>query len=205
MTVLTGLTMLLISAAPAPAPSPAPASPSTAAGVVPTIRCDVVANDNAMAAAVLSRLAWNSKIDAADIQIFSTDGVVTVYGLVPTAIQKEYARTIILDTYGVVHVTNQLDVIDWPPRTERRRIDMEARRVGRLGAQEQSDDQIVSALRSTLSFSRSVNTCAIDVSSLHGFVTLQGQVPDQRGFDTAVLLANETLGVRSVDATRLAH
>jgi osmotically-inducible protein OsmY len=130
---------------------------------------------------------------------------VDLYGYVPDEAQKARVGRIALDTYGVVRVNNRLDVVDWSPRTQAWRIDADSRRAGRLRAQEQSDEHVVSALRFALSFSRVIDTCGIRVTAVNGVVILRGEVPDQAGFDEAVLLARDTLGVRSVDALGLAR
>ena len=205
MTLLTGLIMLMASAAPAPASVAPVAGLPTVAGVVPSIRCDAVVDDDAVLAAIQSRLAWSSTVDAADVRVSGTRGVVDVYGYVPDEAQKARVGRMTSDTYGVVRVNNRLDVVNWSPRTQGWRVDAESRRAGRLRAQEQSDERIVSALRFALSFSRAIDTCGIGVTAVNGVVSLRGEVPDQAGFDEAALLARDTLGVRSVDASGLAH
>lgn len=197
------MTALLLSTAPASTASGASEGPAAAAGSVPAIRCDVAVDDAAVTAAILSRLAWSSVVDAADVRVSSANGTVAIRGFVPTELQKAQAGQIALDTYGVARVNNQLDVVYWTPRTEAWRVGAESRKAERLRAHAQADDQIAAALRFALSFSRAIDTCAIDVSSVDGSVTLRGTVRNQAGFDTAVALATDTLGVRSVDVAGL--
>lgn len=193
------IAQLSLAAAPMAARADAPAAPVDTASA----RCDAVVDDGAMTTAILSRLSFNKAVDSADVRISTQRGVVEIRGLTRTEADKAEIAAAALDTYGVIRVNNRLDVAYWPPRTEGARQGAVSRDAARLSAQAKSDAWIASALRYTLSFSRAVDSCGIDVSSVDGIVHLRGKMTDASGIERATALAAQTLGVRSVDASGL--
>lgn len=209
MITLAGYAIVQLSIAAAPAPAPARADVPVARIAAPADvsrgRCDAVVDDGAMTAAILSRLSFSTAADSADVRISTHQGIVEIRGLTRTEADKAQIAAAAGDTYGVVSVNNRLDVAYWPPRTEAARLGALTRDAARLSAQVKSDDWIASALRYTLSFSRAIDTCGIDVSSVDGSVRLRGKIADASGIASATAMAKNTLGVRAVDVTGLSR
>lgn len=168
-----------------------------------TRRCDSAASDQRTAAAVLARLQWNVLLDAADIRVAASDGHVELWGLARSEEQKLLAGTLALDTYGAVSLSNQIDVNDWSPRTETAQLDAVARQQERLARASQSDRWLSAAVSYTLSFSQTIGSCAIAVSASNSIVELRGTAMSASARLAAIAAAENTIGVRSVQAGQL--
>lgn len=172
---------------------------------IPQGRCDGVVSDSAATSAIQSRLDWSSAIDAADVRLVTLGGVTEIRGLVRSEAQRILVGAVARDTYGVQRVNNQLDVNDWAPVTDAARENVVTRNAERARAQGKlrSDAWIAAALTYTLSFSRAIDTCHIGVESAAGKVSLRGTIASAAARDSALALANDTLGVQSATAAGL--
>lgn len=182
--------------------SPAAAPPLVAADVAGA-RCSTASGDGATTSAIESRLLRSSSVESDDVHVLTSNGRVELRGLVRSEAQKTQAARIASDTYGVIAVRNDIDVIDWAPITEMARAQAQSRAVVRQTAREKSDSWITGAVKSTLDLSRGAGNCAIDVTTQSGVVSLSGQVGSRVARDIAVELTRDTLGVRRVDAEAL--
>lgn len=182
--------------------SPA-ASPPLVAAEVAAARCSTASGDGATTSAIESRLLWSSSVESDDVHVLTSNGRVELSGLVRSEAQKKQAARIASDTYGVIAVRNDIDVIDWAPITEMARAQAQSRAVVRQTAHGKSDSWITGAVKSTLDLSRGAGNCAIAVTTRSGVVSLSGQVGSRVARDVAVEMTRDTLGVRRVDAEAL--
>ncbi|TDR43110.1 osmotically-inducible protein OsmY [Tahibacter aquaticus] len=166
-------------------------------------RCDSAASDQRTAAAVLARLQWNVLLDATDINVAATGGRVELWGLARSEAQKTLAGSLALDTYGAASLSNQIDVNDWSPHTETAQLTAATRQQERLARASQSDRWLSAAVSYTLSFSQTIASCAIAVSASNSIVELRGTAVSASARLAAIAAAENTIGVRSVDAVQL--
>lgn len=69
-----------------------------------------VPTDTEITANIEDKLNWNSQINATDISVRTTDGIVTLSGVVDTYWEKSLAEDVALYTDGVIDVVNDLTV-----------------------------------------------------------------------------------------------
>lgn len=166
-------------------------------------RCNGKSGDAAATAEVESRLRWSALVDAKDMRVLTVKGTVELHGLAYSETQKALAGRLARDTYGVVGVSNLLDVIDWTPLTDTGRARVKSRAVEREADRVKADPWITESVKSMLASSRGIGSCDIDVKTLAGVVSLRGTVASSAARDLAVELTTNTLGVRLVEASEL--
>lgn len=91
-----------------PAISTAPASPAPAPTQAPG---RVSTPDAALAGKVKSALAAHHDVNAIEIDVVATQGVVTLYGTAPTHASRDRAARVASSIDGVKSVTNKLAVV----------------------------------------------------------------------------------------------
>lgn len=127
------------------------------------------------------RLIANTTTPGFDINVDTSDGVVTLFGTVPSADARRAAESEVKAVSGVTRVDNQLTVVA-PANQERvaaKDADIKDRVVDRLEADENVGDDV-----------------AVEVSN--GTVRLTGTVDSQGERLQALTIARSTTGVRSV-------
>lgn len=152
---------------------------------------DAVTTGSAAAAGTMSdawitsaakvRLIANTTTPGFDINVDTSDGVVTLFGTVPSADARRAAESEVRAVSGVTRVDNQLTVVA-PANQERvaaKDADIKDRVVDRLEANEAVGDEV-----------------AVEVSN--GTVRLTGTVDSQGERLQALTIARSTAGVRSV-------
>jgi len=130
-------------------------------------------------AAVNDELFWDPKIDSDAIAVSTDDGTVTLRGTVGSFRQKREAQKAAQRVYGVVFVSNELDV----------RILDDARR---------DDAELRGAVLQALMLDSVVPTM-IDATVKDGFVTLTGTAVWQYERDEAEFVAGNVLGITGVE------
>ena len=182
-------------------------------------------SDAGITTAVKSKLAADDTVKAYQIDVDTSDGVVTLSGAVDRAAAKEQALTIARRTDGVRDVVDHLSVGPEPTATTGLKDD--AREAGREireetreatdAAKEKSRDAkesaeragdktgnvltdaaVTSAVKSKFLADTTVKGLKIDVDTSNGVVTLNGPVGSKAEADRAVELARETSGVKRV-------
>ena len=106
---------------------------------------------------VLAALEWESSVDAAQIGVTVSDGVVTLRGTVPSLHQKWMAERITRQLICVRAVANDLDVSP-------------------TGDAARSDSAIAAAAANALEWDSAVPDDAVKATARHGWVTLTGTV-----------------------------
>jgi osmotically-inducible protein OsmY len=122
--------------------------------------------DAATTAKAKAALALSKRVSALEVNVDTTNAIVTLSGRVPTPEAKELAGQIVADTSGVRDVRNLLTVdVNMRPEQERERL---ARRVTDLETQ--------TALSEALQESRELDGAKVKVRVVDGAVTLEGTV-----------------------------
>jgi osmotically-inducible protein OsmY len=127
------------------------------------------------------RLIADSETPGTEINVDTTDGVVTLFGSVPSAASRTAAEGIAKKVDGVKGVENHLQVV--PPVS--------------AAAVAESDDRVKAAIESRLE-TRALPDSDIDVEVSKGVARLTGTVKTQADRLTALTVARSTGGVRSV-------
>lgn len=115
-----------------------------------------------------------------DIKIQSKEGAVTLTGTVADNHHKSLAQETVASLPGVKSVDNRLEIKGTPPA-------------------ENSDAWIMTKVKTTLLYRRSVSGFATEVNVKDGIVTLQGEAPSQAQKDLTTEYARDIDGVKSVN------
>lgn len=116
------------------------------------------------------------------VNVDTTEGVVTLFGSVDKEEDRARAASEVQKIDGVKRVVNELQVV---PAVAAERV-------------EESDDKLTEAVRKRFAERESLSDSDIDVATENGVVRLTGTVASQRDRVTALTLARNTHGVRSV-------
>lgn len=131
---------------------------------------------------VQNSLDWDPSIDAADIGVSVTDGVVTLRGDVKTFFEKRAAERVATRVYGVKAVANDITV--------RLRDD-----------HQRTDTELAQAAVTALKWNTRVPDDTITLSVSNGWITLQGQVDWEYQRAAAVKTVRDLVGVRGVTSS----
>lgn len=140
------------------------------------------ARDIWITSAAKLRLMADDEAPALDINVDTTDGVVTLFGLVGTEAAKQSAETEARKVSGVREVRNHLQVV---PTAEQAKV-------------EADDAAVQQAVEQALANRDALTDADIDVAVKDGVVRLTGTVPSESARMTAATAARSASGVRSV-------
>jgi hyperosmotically inducible protein len=127
------------------------------------------------------KLITNSETPAAQINVDTTNGVVTLFGMVPTEASKRAAETTVAEVSGVRQVRNQLQVV---AETAQKAV-------------KASDDDIKALISKRLT-DADMDDANINVEVKDGVARLTGDVDRQGDRIRGLTIARATTGVRSV-------
>ncbi len=144
--------------------------------------------DSELAANIDSMLLWNEYTDGLDINVSARGDVVTLTGVADTEGSKQRAAAIALGTRGVRTVINNLRVDDNSANNPTAKV---------------TDGWIKEKLADTYLFSTLVNSAMVDIGVKEGEVSLSGTVTNTFQRESAIQLAQDTRGVKRVDASKL--
>jgi hyperosmotically inducible protein len=145
--------------------------------------------DPGITAAVKGKLAADDDVKAYQVDVDTSNKVVTLSGRVETATAKARAVEIARGTEGVTNVVDNITVggataaTPAVPDAERAMY---------------SDPGLTATIKGKFIADTAVSALKIDVDTRDGVVTLTGQVRSQTEKDQALKLARETEGVKSV-------
>ncbi len=139
------------------------------------------ATDLYITSATKLRLLANSETPALDINVDTRDGIVTLFGIVPSTAAKQAAENEARKVSGVKAVKNELEVVS--------KANQEAVKV--------RDDELQKKVDEALA-TPPLNESDIDVEVKNGVVRLTGKVPSQGHRMAAAIVARSVAGVRSV-------
>ena len=147
------------------------------------------ARDMWITSAAKIRLMANSDTPALEINVDTSDGMVTLFGTVPSEQAKQVASDVVREVGGVQSVNNQLEVV----------AEANAERVA------EKDSDVKSAIENRLGAHGELADADIDVEVSNGVARLTGSVDSQSDRMTALTVARATSGVRAVlDELKLA-
>jgi hyperosmotically inducible protein len=141
-----------------------------------------VTSDLWITSATKMKLAADSRTPATEINVDSHDGVVTLFGMVPSQESKSAAAEIARGVSGVKRVENQIEVVSSAKH------DMVQAR----------DEEIQEGVKKALKDRGDQENADIDVEVKNGVVRLTGTVPTWQRSLSAVYVARSVTGVRSV-------
>jgi hyperosmotically inducible protein len=150
-------------------------------------------DDATITAKVKSKLIWSRYTDGLSTKVDTKAGKVTLQGTADSAVAKELANNLAMNTRGVVSVDNQL-VVDGTKET----IARNAKSAASEGGHEIADSWITAKVKSTYAYSSNVDGSDISVSTNAGVVTLTGKVDSGAERALAIELAKNVRGVKSV-------
>jgi osmotically-inducible protein OsmY len=130
---------------------------------------------------VVKELMWDYRVNAADISVNVSNGVVTLTGSVPSYTERNFATSDAWGIAGVKDVNNMLTV-SFPATVT-----------------VPSDAQIESSIDSTLTWNPDVNSVNIDAAVVNGTVTLEGTVENYWQKWKAEDLVSDLSGVIAVE------
>lgn len=128
------------------------------------------------------QLMATTGIPAMSVNVDTVDGVVTLFGTVPTPLEKQRAEAAIRELEGVARVDNELQVVP----------NVAAGKVSR------SDDELTKAVRERLDDRAALSDADLEIETANGVVRLTGHVDEAGDRLTALTVARNTPGVRSV-------
>lgn len=140
------------------------------------------ASDMWITSAAKMRLLADGDTPALDVNVDTRDGVVTLFGIVPSDSAKKAAEANARKVSGVKDVRNELQVV------------ADAKR----DAVDAKDDDIERGVEQALAKSKQVDEDGIDVSVKDGIVRLTGSVDSESDRLAAGFAARSTPGVRAV-------
>ncbi|MFO7705512.1 MAG: BON domain-containing protein [Halopseudomonas sp.] len=154
--------------------------------------------DNATAtASVKSKLLWNSNTEGLDIDVSTSNGVVTLEGTADSAEAKQLAEQLAANTDGVRNVQNNITVSGEATTAAK------AQHSADDAGEAISDTWITSKVKSSFLFSRNLDGLDIKVETKNGRVTLSGNVNTAAEKELAVETARNIRGVTDVNASAL--
>lgn len=142
------------------------------------------ASDGYFSVKVKASLAFHQNVSAANTQVRTDKGVVTLTGTAASEAQRQLTTEYAKDVEGVVDVINAMTVTAQPRKeTFGEKID---------------DASITAQIKTTLLFHKSTHAAATKVSTRRGVVTLGGKAKNAAERDLVARLAEDISGVRKV-------
>lgn len=143
--------------------------------------------DRSTSAAVKARLLYNGQFKGLKVGISTINGVVTLYGVVPSEVHSAKISEIAQETKGVVEVVNDLQV---RPKDASDPL---------LGVGRQfSDEWLESRVETAFLLNRHLSTRELDVEVDDGICILTGSVNSEEKQQVAEHIARSIQGVREV-------
>lgn len=172
-----------------------------AADPVPKAHSDGVGamlNDTGITAKVKAKIAGEDRLKKSDINVTTTNGVVTLEGSASSSEAKELAGDVTKLVEGVRSVDNSLKI---PANSKaeantRDAVDNTERVV--------SDSWITTKVKSEILTDNVSKGFNVTVKTLHGVVILSGSLASQDSVDHVKAIAAKVKGVKSVDTSGLA-
>ncbi len=158
-------------------------------------------NDATTTATVKSKLLWNRHTQGLDIDVDTSNSVVTLTGEANSDAARELAQRLAENTAGVRDVRNNIVITDQPGTAAQ--AQQAAGEAASEAAEVVSDAWITSKVKSSLLFNRNLDAMDISVMSRNGRVTLSGRVDSDARKQLAIETAGNIRGVESVDAQAL--
>jgi hyperosmotically inducible protein len=155
-------------------------------------------NDTAITGKVKSKLAGDDRLKKSDVEVTTTNGVVTLDGSASSAEAKTLAADLSKVVEGVKSVDNNLKI---PANSQ-----AEANTRDAMANTERvvSDSWITTKVKSEILADNVSKGFNVSVKTTHGVVVLSGALASQDGIDHVKEIASKVNGVKSVDVSTLA-
>jgi len=157
-----------------------------------------VVEDATITATVKSKLLWSKYTDGLKTTVVTKLGRVTLTGTADSAEAKDLAGRLAMNTRGVVSVSNGL-VVTAAKSDAKATVTKAAADAEKVFA----DSWITAKVKSTLLYSNNVSGSDVHVTTNKGVVTLKGILSSGAERALAIELAENVLGVKSVEAKGL--
>ena len=128
-------------------------------------------------------LAFHKNVSAADTEVNTKNGIVTLSGKADTAAQKQLTTEYAKDVEGVMEVRNDLVVTKTGHRTLGEKVD---------------DTSITAQVKSTLLFHKSTHAMTTKVTTKDGVVSLHGEAKNGAERELVTKLVEDIHGVKLV-------
>lgn len=158
-------------------------------------------DDATITAEVKSRILADETSRGININVDTTNGIVTLRGTAPTDAAKQRAEAIAEDVDGVKDVNNALLTGD--PSVNPQTATAKTREAAQDGAAAASDSWITTKVKTQLLADDDVEGSDINVTTTGGVVMLSGVVPTESVRKEAAEIASKVDGVKKVDTTQL--
>lgn len=135
--------------------------------------------DNSIESSAKQSYVFKTYLKTDDIKVKAKDGAVVLTGTVTESFHKKLAEETVADLPGVKSVDNRLETKDAPPTAN-------------------SDAWLLSKVKMTLSFHRSVSGLSTEVNVKDGIVTLRGTADTQAQKELTTEYARDIEGVKEV-------
>jgi osmotically-inducible protein OsmY len=155
-------------------------------------------DDATITAVIKSKLLWSKYTDGLATNVETNLGKVVLIGTADSPVAKDLAGRMAMNTRGVVSVDNQLTVTGTKPNV----LD-NAKRSSEDASRDITDSWITAKVKSTFLYSSNVTGSNITVVTKGGVVTLSGKVASGAERALAIELAQNVLGVKSVQSKDL--
>lgn len=155
-------------------------------------------DDSTITAAVKSKLMWSKYTSGLTTNVTTKSGKVTLEGTADSATSRELAKSLAMNTRGVVAVDNRL-VVDGAKAT----VAATTKGAADEAEHDIADSWITTKVKSTYGYSSNVDGSDIAVSTNSGIVTLSGKVDSGAERALAIELAQNVRGVKSVQSKAL--
>src|SRR5262245_25401041 len=149
--------------------------------------------DATVTGTVKTKLAADDQVKAGEINVNTTNGVVTLTGNIDSQAAKDRAMQIARETRGVTEVKDMISVREGAASGD-------ARSPSRTIGERVDDAGITAKVKSRLLDDPGTHGLKIDVDTREGVVYLTGSIPGSVERDKAVQIARATEGVRDVQA-----
>ncbi|WP_430389860.1 BON domain-containing protein [Dyella sp. 20L07] len=149
--------------------------------------------DANITASIKSKLLWNALTEGLDIHVDTNQGKVTLTGTVNTSDDRSLAARIAADTEGVIGVDNTIAV------SHEADVHSKLEATQRRDANDLTDTWITTKVKSSLMLTRSVQSFDIQVTTVHGVVTLNGIVDTATERALATQVTQDIRGVKKVE------
>ncbi len=166
----------------------------------PTAKSDgVVAavSDTAITAKVKAKLMGKASLKKSDVEVTTTNGVVTLNGAAASSSAKSAAEAMTKSVEGVKSVDNNLVVTQ--TSTASTKVHAAAAKTERVA----SDSWITTKVKSELLADSVSKGFEVSVKTMHGVVVLKGSLDSQDAVDHVKAIAAKVKGVKSVDTSAL--
>lgn len=166
-----------------------------------------VIDDATITASVKTALLADGRTKAFDINVDTLKGKVTLKGGADNLSARNAATEVARNVKGVQSVDNQLVVAaagsETRQQANRATASGEVRNALDETGDAVDDGWITSKVKTQLLADRDVSGLAINVSTSANVVSLKGNVPNTQARATAIRIASQTKGVKSVNADQL--